>query len=252
MRRRSRSVRSHAASRSASSAFPYRPSSTIRSIRSSTSTGIGRLTEFLLCSSQTAAGHALSLACASQATKLAARWSEIGDRHRFDRLSWLEAEDAGEEVKLAVQGAAEITRFFHGEAALETVREAPEVVWPGPAGRGEKGRYIPLNILRSVRFMEIHLQGDLSLAVLAHEAAMSKHHYCRAFKGTMGMSPMRFVNYLRVQKAKLLLEGNDLNISAVAKKSGFDSLNTLNRWFKAFEKTSPSLFHSGIRAHRRI
>jgi AraC-like DNA-binding protein/CheY-like chemotaxis protein len=124
-----------------------------------------------------------------------------------------------------------------------------ESIWPGPAGEGEKGSYIPLSILRSVHFMEAHLQGELRLAVLANEAGMSKHHYCRTFKASMGMSPLRFFNYLRVQKAKLLLGGSDLNISAVAQKSGFDSLNTMDRWFKVFEKTSPSHFRSGIRAH---
>jgi AraC-like DNA-binding protein len=130
----------------------------------------------------------------------------------------------------------------------------PEAIWSGPAEKeeqkGEQGGYIPLSILRSVHFMEAHLPGEVSLAALAQEAAMSKHHYCRIFKASMGMSPLRFFNYLRVQKAKFLLAGNDLNISAVAQKSGFDDLNTMNRWFKTFEKTSPSLFRSGFRAHR--
>jgi AraC-like DNA-binding protein/CheY-like chemotaxis protein len=125
---------------------------------------------------------------------------------------------------------------------------SPEVIWPDPVGKGEKGSCIPLNILRSVHFMETHLAGELSLAILAQEAGMSKHHFCRTFKMSMGMSPMHFFNYLRVQKAKLLLTGNDLNISAVARRSGFDSLNTMNRWFKAFENSSPSTFRSGSRA----
>jgi AraC-like DNA-binding protein len=133
---------------------------------------------------------------------------------------------------------------------------SPEAIWSGPAEKveqkGQQGGYIPLSILRSVHFMEEHLPGEVSLAALAQEAAMSKHHYCRTFKMSMGMSPMQFFNYLRVQKAKLLLTGNDLNITAVARKTGFDSLNTMNRWFKAFENSSPSTFRSGSRLSSRI
>jgi AraC-like DNA-binding protein/CheY-like chemotaxis protein len=151
------------------------------------------------------------------------------------------------EVKARIENLLQLKR----SGGEKRVFHAPEAIWPGPAGKEAKGKYIPLNILRSVRFMETHLQGDLSLDALAHEAGMSKHHYCRAFKETMGMSPMRFVNYLRVQKAKLLLEGNELNISAVAAKSGFESLNTLSRWFNVFEKTTPSLFRSVVRTHHR-
>jgi AraC-like DNA-binding protein len=104
--------------------------------------------------------------------------------------------------------------------------------------------YIPPNILRVLAHLEENLQEILCLDTMAREAGLSPHHFCRTFRELLGMSPMRFVCYQRVQKAKRLLQRDDLNISAVAAKAGFGSLNNLSRWFRVFEDTTPSSYRS--------
>lgn len=112
----------------------------------------------------------------------------------------------------------------------------------GPARETGEAPYIPPNILRVLVHMEEHLQESLCLDTMAREAGLSPHHFCRTFRELLGMSPMRFVCYQRVQKAKRLLQRDDLNISAVAAKSGFGSLNNMSRWFRVFEGTTPSYY----------
>lgn len=114
----------------------------------------------------------------------------------------------------------------------------------GPAGETVDEPYLPPNILRVLAHLEAHLQESLCLEAMAREAGLSPQHFCRTFRELLGMSPMRFVCYQRVQKAKRLLQRNDLNISAVAAKAGFGSLNNLSRWFRVFEGTTPSRYRS--------
>ena len=119
-----------------------------------------------------------------------------------------------------------------------------------PARETADEPYIPPNILRVLAHLEEHLLESLSLEAMAREAGLSPHHFCRTFRELLGMSPMRFVCYQRVQKAKRLLLRDDLNISAVAMKSGFGNLNNLNKWFKVFEGTTPSHYCSRARLAR--
>ena len=121
---------------------------------------------------------------------------------------------------------------------------------PRPTGEMERERCIPLNILRLLGYLERHLHECLSLESLAREAGISRHSLCRAFQKAMGTSPMRFVNFRRVQMAKRLLGRDDLSVSEVARRSGFDNLNNLNKWFKIFEGMPPLRYRSGIRSRR--
>lgn len=114
----------------------------------------------------------------------------------------------------------------------------------GPVQEKDEDPYIPPNILRVLAHLEAHLQENLSLEAMAREAGLSPNHFCRTFRKLLGMSPMRFVCYQRVQKAKRLLQRDDLNISAVAEKAGFGNLNNLSRWFRVFEGTTPSRYRS--------
>jgi AraC-like DNA-binding protein/CheY-like chemotaxis protein len=120
----------------------------------------------------------------------------------------------------------------------------------GPIGEPGEEPYIPPNILRVLAHIDEHLRESLCLEAMAREAGLSTHYFCRTFRELLGMSPMRFVCYQRVQKAKRLLLRDDLNISAVATKSGFGNLNNLNKWFKVFEGTTPSRYCSRTRLAR--
>jgi AraC-like DNA-binding protein/CheY-like chemotaxis protein len=99
---------------------------------------------------------------------------------------------------------------------------------------------VPLNIIKTLHYMESNLAAPLTLTQLAREACLSRYHFCRTFGKVMTMTPMKYLNYLRVQKSKQLLGRNGLNLSAVAMQVGFGNLNNMNKWFKIFEGTSPS------------
>lgn len=70
-----------------------------------------------------------------------------------------------------------------------------------------------------------------SVADLARRAAISERHLTRVFASEMGMTPGRFVERVRVEAARDLLEATRLKLSVIADRSGFGSVETMRRSF---------------------
>lgn len=83
-----------------------------------------------------------------------------------------------------------------------------------------------------VTFIEEHPDKDLSIATLADRAAMSERTFARAFLAETGMTPARFVELVRLDRAKQLLETTRWPLARVASRSGLGSAATLARTFR--------------------
>ena len=70
-----------------------------------------------------------------------------------------------------------------------------------------------------------------TLARLAQRAAMSERHLTRVFASEIGMTPGRFVERVRVEAARNLLESTRLKLPVIADRSGFGSVETMRRAF---------------------
>ncbi len=107
---------------------------------------------------------------------------------------------------------------------------------------------IPTNLLRPIGYIEEHLSNPegICLEKLAKEACLSKYHFCRIFKRTIKISPMRFVEFMRVQRAKELLARNDVRISAVAYYVGVNDFSNFTRMFKKHTGITPSIYKSAL------
>lgn len=74
---------------------------------------------------------------------------------------------------------------------------------------------------------------------LAQECHMSETHFRRLFESCMNMSPVDYINLVRIQKACDLLKKTTDSMDIVAQKVGFTTTSTFNRNFKKFLNTSP-------------
>ncbi len=93
-----------------------------------------------------------------------------------------------------------------------------------------------------------HPEQDCSVAALARLAAMSERHFARCFTEEVGMTPARFVERVRVETARRLLEDTDDGVEAVAARAGFGTAETMRRTFLRVVRTSPSDYRSRFRA----
>jgi transcriptional regulator GlxA family with amidase domain len=72
---------------------------------------------------------------------------------------------------------------------------------------------------------------DYSLATMSNLAGFSVRHLCRLFREEIGLSAARYVESIRVELARELLETTDDTIALVATKVGFNSMETMRRAF---------------------
>ncbi len=93
-----------------------------------------------------------------------------------------------------------------------------------------------------------NFEKEITLDTIAEVANMTKNAFCKYFKKRTNKTYVQFLNELRLEHAsKLLLSSEDLSISEVAEKSGFNNMSNFNRQFKVVKNTSPSLFKKNNR-----
>src|SRR3954469_10146117 len=111
---------------------------------------------------------------------------------------------------------------------------------------GQSAAREPLRELQA--WMADHLADDLSVPALAARACMSERNFARAFKAETGMTPAVYVEALRVERARLALEGGAVPIDAVARRCGFGTVETLRRAFARRLGVSPGAYRDRFAA----
>jgi two-component system response regulator YesN len=109
----------------------------------------------------------------------------------------------------------------------------------------------PTPVVRAIQYIENNLSEKFSLDTLAREANMSKYHFCRLFSQSMGLTPIQFAAFFRIERAKELLKRGDLTISAIALQVGFNDLGPFLRQFKKITGLTPSAYKKAMRATHR-
>jgi transcriptional regulator GlxA family with amidase domain len=76
-----------------------------------------------------------------------------------------------------------------------------------------------------------HLRSDLAVEKLAKRCGMSSRHFARVFATEKGITPARWVEQIRVDAARALLEGTQYGPKEVAARTGFGSADSMRRSF---------------------
>ena len=112
------------------------------------------------------------------------------------------------------------------------------------------GRFQPA-VMKVVCYIESNFKDAISLEKMADQANMSKFHFSRLFNREVGMTPVRYLKFVQIQRAKDLLRRDDLSVFAIALKVGFEDVSNFNKNFKNFEGCTPSQFRAGLRGPSR-
>jgi transcriptional regulator GlxA family with amidase domain len=76
-----------------------------------------------------------------------------------------------------------------------------------------------------------HPEAELDVPALARRAAMSVRHFSRVFRSETGLSPAAYVERVRLETARRLLETSARSIEEVAAAAGFGGAEALRRAF---------------------
>ena len=94
-------------------------------------------------------------------------------------------------------------------------------------------------ITPALRYIEEHYKETIRAADLARTCGLSEVHFRRVFEAYMNMTPMDYVNLVRIQKACDLMSHKDSSMDIIALECGFPSVSTYTRNFKKVLKTTP-------------
>ncbi|WP_187977107.1 GlxA family transcriptional regulator [Mycetocola sp. JXN-3] len=96
-------------------------------------------------------------------------------------------------------------------------------------------------------FISNNLESDLGVERLARQANLSDRHFARVFRQEFGQTPGQYVESLRVEAARRMLESTDDSLDAVATSTGLGSVDTLIRAFHRHLGTTPGTYRRGFR-----
>ncbi len=99
-----------------------------------------------------------------------------------------------------------------------------------------------LQLRLAADFVEAHLTSPITLAEMAQAVGMSKFHFARLFKKSVGISPYHYLIHRRLEKARLLLKDPSASISEIAHRLNFSDQSHLSRWFKQHFGVTPRAY----------
>ncbi len=94
-------------------------------------------------------------------------------------------------------------------------------------------------IAPSVEYMHQHFDKDLSNDLIAEQSGISTVYFRKIFTEHYGMSPIRYLHKLRIDKAKEMLRSEYGSVGAIAKTLGYSSIQHFSKTFKEYTGMSP-------------
>lgn len=102
--------------------------------------------------------------------------------------------------------------------------------------------------LREVqRWITEHPADDLTIESLAERASLSPRHFARAFLAETGMTPGRYVDRVRLEHARRLLEDTGDGIEEISRTSGYGTPEAMRRAFVKALGAAPAEYRRRFR-----
>ncbi len=98
-----------------------------------------------------------------------------------------------------------------------------------------------------LRYIHEHIADRIDVEDLADMASITKTYFIRLFKQEFGLSPVRYINLKKVERAQLLLYTTDCSVKEVAYKLGFSDHSYFIRLFHKVAGITPQEYRRQLR-----
>ena len=100
---------------------------------------------------------------------------------------------------------------------------------------------------RIIRYMEEHITEQLTIEKICKNTLVSRSRLQKMFAEFHGCGVMEFFTLMKIDTAKELIRGNQLNFTQVSDRLGYTSVHYFSRQFKKVTHMTPSEYASSIR-----
>lgn len=116
--------------------------------------------------------------------------------------------------------------------------------------KSENRLYAKKNLLISdiVSYISIHYcEEAFTVKKLSEHFGISEVHLRRIFQSTVYISPIKYINSLKIEKAKNMLRISNYTITEISRSIGFDDPYYFSRFFKKEIGISPSEYRKNVK-----
>lgn len=111
--------------------------------------------------------------------------------------------------------------------------QQPYEIFSEPRSHGDN------DILQIQEWLEDHYTEPLSVDTIAEQNNLSRRTFTRRFKKATGDSPIEYLQRIRVEKAKRMLEGTQATFAEITWKVGYSDVSSFQKLFKQYAGLSP-------------
>ncbi|MGN5631470.1 GlxA family transcriptional regulator [Streptomyces sp. AC154] len=149
-------------------------------------------------------------------------------------------------VTAGIDLALALVEEDHGRDVALTVARHLVVFLRRPGNQSQFSAQLTAQTARREPLREVqhwiteHLSDDLSVEALAARARLSPRHFARAFQAETGMTPGRYVDRVRLEEARRLLEDTSDGVAGISRRCGYGTPEAMRRAFVKALGTAPA------------
>lgn len=142
----------------------------------------------------------------------------------------------------------DLALWLIGHFGGEDLRQLCAKVLLVDANRASQAPYIASAMLenqghavieRARRWLNKNLEREWAMAELAQHCHTSPRSLLRRFQSALGISPIQYVQQLRVERAKALLETTKLSLADITARCGYQDVSSFSKIFKRWTQSTP-------------
>lgn len=151
----------------------------------------------------------------------------------FNLVLYVIEKYVGRDVAVWLSNIFEINLYRHSQM--------PFMIFQNQKTHGDKG------IAAAQQYMETHYTESLHIGEIAQQFAFSRRNFIRRFQAATGNSPNDYLQRIRMEAAKRLLETTTKRVSEIIYETGYNDFKTFREVFRKWTGVTPKLYRDRMR-----
>src|SRR5690625_3233687 len=97
------------------------------------------------------------------------------------------------------------------------------------------------------QYINRNYRSNITLDQLSNLKHLNKYYLAHSFKNNVGVSPIEYLNQVRIREAQVLLETTDFNIADISGMIGFSSQSYFTQTFRRHQNETPSQYRKRMK-----